>query len=167
MIDKQRITVIKLGAEELRFDNNAFTNKTIRQMRVDIEKCVDQFRKDEDKRLSDFQAMLEKLSEDCKKKDKETDKAHEARVAKLTEEFNEKTKEMSPEDSYWLHDLAFRVLKVIASLPTVNQAQKVTQANFDDAPWEPMRDAIAYLLFNHGMESIGSSFLPPKLPEEN
>jgi predicted phage gp36 major capsid-like protein len=160
----QRITKISLGAEQLIFDNNAFTNKSVRQLRLDLEKCVADFQKEEDDRINEIQSSLEKFAEDCKKKEKESDKAHKDRVAKLTEELKEKTK--APEDYYWLQELAFRLLKVLASVPGVNQVAKVTKENFDEAPWEPMKEELAKLLYTHGLEGVGSSFLPPKLTED-
>lgn len=161
----QRMIEIKLGPEAIRFDEDALTNKQIRQFRLDISKEVDKYDEDMQAIQDKFQVLVNKFSEDAKKKDGEEDGAHEKRLKKLTDIFTKESEAIRPpEDNYWLQDLAFRLLKVVARY--VGQEHKVIEANFDEAPWKPLKEALARILVTHEC-SAGTLFLPPKLSEEN
>lgn len=165
MAAPQRIIEISLGKEALRFDEDLLTNKQIRQFRLDIAKEVESYDNDMGKIQEDFQALVSKFQEESAKKDKEADKAYEKRLKELTDEFTAASEKLRPpEDTYWLQDLAFRLLKVVGRLQ--GQEHKVTKENFDDAPANPIKEKLAYLLIKHGCEA-GTLFLPPKLSDES
>lgn len=164
--DQQRMEIIRLGgSEQLIYDKDLVTSKQVRQLRVDIEKAIQDYDARMDKLQEDFKVLADKFSEDAKKKDKESDSAHEKRLKELTEKFQKDSETLRPpEDNYWLQDLAFDLLTVIAKLH--GQERKMTRENFDGAPWNPIKEFLARTLIEMEI-SAGTLFLPPKLNEES
>lgn len=162
----QRMEIIKLGGnEQLTYDKDLVTSKQIRQLRLDIEKAIQDYDDRMDKMQKDFKDLVDKFSEEAKKKDKESESAHEKRVKALTEQFQKDSEAMRPpEDNYWLQDLAFDLLTVIARMH--GQDRKITRDNFDGAPWNPIKEFLAKTLIEMEI-SAGTLFLPPRLNEEN
>ncbi len=162
----QRMEVIKLGGnEQLIYDKDLVTSKQIRQLRLDIEKAIREYDERMDKMQKDFKDLVDKFSEEAKKKDKESEASHEKRVKALTEQFQKDSEAMRPpEDNYWLQDLAFDLLTVIARMH--GQDRKITRDNFDGAPWNPIKEFLAKTLIEMEI-SAGTLFLPPRLSEEN
>lgn len=164
----QRMEVIKLGgnpAEQLIYDKDLVTTKQVRQLRLDIEKAINDYDAKLDKIQEDFKVLTEKYAEDVKQKDKESDAAHDKRVKELTEKYQKDAEALRPaEDNYWMQDLAFELLTVIAKMH--GQERKITRENFDGAPWNPIKEFLAKTLIELEI-SAGTLFLPPKLKEEN
>lgn len=162
----QRMIRIPLGgSEQILFDEDTLTNKNIRQFRLDISAAVAEYDDELKKMAQDFEALCDKYQESLKRKDKESDKAFETRTKEASEKFKEESKAVTPpEDNFWLHEVAFKILKVVARLG--GQEQKVTREAFDGAPARIMKETIARLLVEHECPE-GALFLPPKLKEEN
>lgn len=162
----QRMEIIKLGKEQLIWDKDLVTTKQVRQLRLDIEKAIQDYDARMDKLQDDFKSLADKYSEEAKKKDKESDTAHEKRLKELTEKFQKDSESLRPpEDNYWLQDLAFDLLTVFAKAHG-SQERKVTKENFDEAPWGPIKEFLARTLIEMEIQT-GTLFLPPKLSEEN
>lgn len=162
----QRMMIIKLGAEQLVFDEDALTNKQIKQLRSDIDGEVGAYKSEMLKLEDEYVALTNKAKEDSQKREDESDEDHIERVKEISEKYNKDIEALGlPEnDSYWLQDLAFRLLKILARQQ--GQEHKITPENFEAAPWKPMKKALATLFIEHEMEA-GKLFLPPKLNEEN
>ena len=164
----QRMEIIKLGgnpAEQLIYDKDLVTTKQARQLRLDIEKAIQDYDARMDKLQDDFKALADKYKEEAQKKEEESEVAHEERVKEVTEKFQKDSEALRPpEDNYWLQDLAFDLLTVVAKLH--GQERKMTRDNFDGAPWQPIKDFLARTLIELEI-SAGTLFLPPKLTDES
>lgn len=160
-----RMVIFKLGNnEQIIFDKDLLTQKQIRQFRLDIANELEKYLKEISEFQDSFQDLAKKFSEDTARKEKESDKAYEKRVQELTEKFKEDAAKLrGPDDAYWKQELAGRLLRVIARMAL--QEAKVTPANLDDAPWEPMKRQLAEFLINNECDA-GTHFLPPRLSEE-
>lgn len=162
----QNIIEFKLGGNEaIRFDENELTTKTVQKFRDDIHKAVLDYYGKVDERQAALQALGKELTEKLERLENETAEEYSARTEPISEEYRKKTEALVPETeaNYYLMDIAYSCLEVISRL--CGQSNKLTRASFEEAPWNPMKEKLAYLLLNYGLLVEGQLFLPPKLSD--
>ena len=162
----QQIIEIKLGGNEvIRFDEDVLTSKAVRQLRLDVQKVMDDYDKDITARQDKGAELGEALNKKLQRVEGESDQEFEERTKPLLDEYMVEMAKLTPDsDTYWLQDIAFGCLQLLADLS--GQSYKLTRENFDGAPWMALKKKLAKLLLEYGCE-VGTLFLPPRLSEEN